>query len=304
MISDENDLDEYVPTTPRRRRYATRDSHQTPSTVPQAIIQPAKVPKLPADPAITTPILSFTPPSSAKRGKNRPPGYAPRPPNAFIVFRSAFVTAGRLGRSLHLPSLSNFTAPSDTRHTQSQNRTTSHQQELSKNAAAAWNALSEKEKKPYQEEAIRRNEAQRKEFPGWKYGRGVARAVRDTKGGSRKRAVTTSHIGATMVDTCREAQTLVREIPIHLANAVTRTTTKTTKPFSQLSQTLTLAKAGTPCKAKPRASAKDLLLERPLQGPKAKSRFFARPDAKSGLTPAQVYTSVRLSLLAEAQTTC
>ena len=293
-------MDEYVPTSPRRHHRTARPIPSTSPIAAQSTTQTSKAPTTSGNPAtLTTSVQpSLSSPSSTRRGKNRPPGYVPRPPNAFIVFRSAFIDAGRLGRPLHLPSL-NFTAPSDTRHTHSQKPTTSHQQELSKNAAVAWNALSQEDRRPYQEEANRRNEAQRREHPGWKYGRGAARVV---KGGSakKKRAVAANYRQAKRVDgsehTCAEAKSLVQVVPIPTAADHVKTATRTTaKPFTQLSQSR--ANSGALPKAKQRAKAKALLLERPPYGPKSKSRFFAGPSAKPASTSAsaQPATSVCLS---------
>ncbi|KAF9477253.1 HMG-box, partial [Pholiota conissans] len=72
------------------------------------------------------------------------PGHIPRPRNAFIIFRSEYIQRHRdIGED--------------------------QQNELSKRAGRAWNAMSEEEKEWFREEAKKERDQHKERYPGYAY---------------------------------------------------------------------------------------------------------------------------------------
>ncbi|KAL5480611.1 hypothetical protein ACEPAI_1882 [Sanghuangporus weigelae] len=78
--------------------------------------------------------------------RKREEGYIKRPSNAFILFRTDFVTQGRIPSSLE-----------------------SHSQNLSRIAGAVWKSMSEEEKAPWKKKAVEVKEEHKRMFPKYEY---------------------------------------------------------------------------------------------------------------------------------------
>lgn len=109
-----------------------------------------------------------TPPSSpglerTSHAKKRDAGYIPRPPNAFILFRSSFIRAQHVTEKIE------------------GNRST-----LSKIIGKYWKALPREEREVWEEKAVRAQAEHRRKYPDWRFKPG-ANALAKVKDGPRKR---------------------------------------------------------------------------------------------------------------------
>ncbi|KAL5513873.1 hypothetical protein ACEPAG_2634 [Sanghuangporus baumii] len=93
------------------------------------------------------PLAPSTSQSEAQsHARKREEGYIKRPSNAFILFRTDFVTQGRIPSSLE-----------------------SHSQNLSRIAGAVWKSMSEEEKAPWKRKAAEVKEEHKRMFPKYEY---------------------------------------------------------------------------------------------------------------------------------------
>ncbi|TFK46484.1 hypothetical protein OE88DRAFT_1739376 [Heliocybe sulcata] len=109
-----------------------------------------------------------TPPSSpglerTSHAKKRDPGYIPRPPNAFILFRSSFIRAQHVTEKIE------------------GNRST-----LSKIIGKYWKALPREEREVWEAKAVKAQADHRKKYPDWRFSPGT-NALAKVKDGPRKR---------------------------------------------------------------------------------------------------------------------
>ncbi|KZT24799.1 hypothetical protein NEOLEDRAFT_1093627 [Neolentinus lepideus HHB14362 ss-1] len=109
-----------------------------------------------------------TPPSSpglerTSHAKKRDAGYIPRPPNAFILFRSSFIRAQHVTEKIE------------------GNRST-----LSKIVGKCWKALPREERELWEAKAVKAQADHRKKYPDWRFSPG-ANALAKVKDGPRKR---------------------------------------------------------------------------------------------------------------------
>ncbi|KAH8082812.1 hypothetical protein BXZ70DRAFT_585957 [Cristinia sonorae] len=112
----------------------------------------------------------FSPPTSPSLGpirgshsKKRDASYIPRPPNAFILFRSSFI------RAQHIPG-----------------KIEGNHSALSKIIGKYWKALPREEKEVWEAKAIVAQAEHRKKYPDWRFRPG-ANALAKVKDGPRKR---------------------------------------------------------------------------------------------------------------------
>ena len=109
-----------------------------------------------------------------QQGKER----VPRPRNAFIIFRSWYIGKVKAGVDMDAgksDTEDDATIEKVTTTTASLTRPShsiSHQNELSKRAAKAWNGMNHEERKPYLEEANREKEWHKLMYPDYVYAPG------------------------------------------------------------------------------------------------------------------------------------
>ncbi|KAK7685511.1 hypothetical protein QCA50_011376 [Cerrena zonata] len=108
----------------------------------------------------TSPILG---PMKTSHAKKRDPSYIPRPPNAFILFRSHFI------RAQHIPG-----------------KTEGNHSALSKIIGKYWKTLPREEREVWEAKAIVAQAEHRKRYPDWRF-RPSANALAKVKDGPRKR---------------------------------------------------------------------------------------------------------------------
>ncbi|EIN08227.1 hypothetical protein PUNSTDRAFT_52685 [Punctularia strigosozonata HHB-11173 SS5] len=108
-------------------------------------------------------------PSKGRRERPRDPSYIPRPPNAFILFRSSFI------KTHHVPGMGKNT-----------NNCT-----LSKVIGKLWKELPPHEREYWEAKALLAQAEHRKKYPDWRFRPGanaLAKArIKDGGGGSRRR---------------------------------------------------------------------------------------------------------------------
>lgn len=115
-------------------------------------------------------------PSPAKQKKKphsrpHPPGYIPRPKNAFFVFRSAFYDAHKDDNDANV-----------------------NQQDLSKQVALIWNEMTEEEREPYARQAEEEKRLHAEMYPDYVYApggtsvKGKARAKPTTSSSTRRKS--------------------------------------------------------------------------------------------------------------------
>ncbi|KAI0353849.1 hypothetical protein OH77DRAFT_1406116, partial [Trametes cingulata] len=107
-----------------------------------------------------TPMLGPARPSHAKK---RDASYIPRPPNAFILFRSSFI------RAQHIPG-----------------QIEGNHSALSKIIGKCWKALPREERKVWEAKAVVALAEHRKKYPDWRF-KPAANALAKVKDGPRKR---------------------------------------------------------------------------------------------------------------------
>ncbi|KAH6900871.1 high mobility group box domain-containing protein, partial [Coprinopsis sp. MPI-PUGE-AT-0042] len=94
-------------------------------------------------PAIRNP----PPPKKKSHSRAHPPGYIPRPRNAFFIFRSAFYKS----------------------HKEDDDDSKINQQDLSKQVAIIWNEMNEDEREPFVLQAEEEKRRHAEMYPGYIY---------------------------------------------------------------------------------------------------------------------------------------
>ncbi|KAH9478255.1 Repressor of filamentous growth 1 [Psilocybe cubensis] len=131
-------------------------------------------------------------PSHARR---REPGHIPRPCNAFILFRSKFVSSAYFGKD-------------------------EHQNELSRSAGKVWNSMSKEEKEPYRAAAEIQKMEHKAKNPGYRYNPG---RVERTKSATAAKKSTSKAKRGRKLDDCSplsfsssgSSSTTPSESPVH-----------------------------------------------------------------------------------------
>ncbi|KAI0754042.1 hypothetical protein C8Q80DRAFT_341310 [Daedaleopsis nitida] len=117
-------------------------------------------PEMPIDSPLGTPMLG---PTRASHAKRRDASYIPRPPNAFILFRSSFI------RAQHIPG-----------------QIEGNHSALSKIIGKCWKALPREEREVWEAKAVVALAEHRRKYPDWRF-KHAANALAKVKDGPRKR---------------------------------------------------------------------------------------------------------------------
>ena len=132
----------------------TPGTYFDPPTMPQPPVESAIFPAAPAE-------TSVAPPRRVGHGKKKPENHIPRPPNAFILFRSSFI------KSQHV------SAEVETNHST-----------LSKIIGLTWHSLPDEEKRVWQAKARQVHDEHMKKFPQYAF-----RPMHTNRKSSEKRKV-------------------------------------------------------------------------------------------------------------------
>lgn len=128
----------------------------------------------------TSPVLEALKPSHAKK---RDPSYIPRPPNAFILFRSSFI------RAQHIPGKieGNHSALSKIIGALQQLLNMMRLNSMLFFSGKYWKTLPREEREFWEKKAIAAQAEHRKKYPDWRF-RPSANALAKVKDGPRKRS--------------------------------------------------------------------------------------------------------------------
>ncbi|TFK70755.1 hypothetical protein BDN72DRAFT_522292 [Pluteus cervinus] len=127
----------------------------------------------------STSALQLVPPRGS-HGKKRDPSYIPRPPNAFILFRSSFINSQQVPRKVE-----------------------GNHRELSKIIGTCWRSLPLEERQKWEEKAVVAQAEHRKRYPDWRFRPGANALLKlqdGTRSKPRKRAATRSKTAASAAD--------------------------------------------------------------------------------------------------------
>lgn len=102
----------------------------------------------------TAPYSTAMPPVRTSHGKKRDASYIPRPPNAFILFRSSFIRSQRVPGNVE-----------------------GNHSTLSKIIGKCWKALSREERERWEREAVIAQAEHRKKYPDWRFRPGANAAA-------------------------------------------------------------------------------------------------------------------------------
>ncbi|KAF8631478.1 hypothetical protein AX15_002388 [Amanita polypyramis BW_CC] len=125
------------PTTTDTSSYST-------STLPSYMTEdPSSSPSIPATTTTTTTTTTYT---RTSHGKKRDASYIPRPPNAFILFRSSFIRSQRVPGNVE-----------------------GNHSTLSKIIGKYWKALPREEREKWEKEALAAQAEHRRKYPDWRF---------------------------------------------------------------------------------------------------------------------------------------
>ncbi|KAF5310998.1 hypothetical protein D9619_007924 [Psilocybe cf. subviscida] len=136
------------------KRDATTPVPRSPSPVP-ATINPSSL-RIDADNEADVPTATATVPRRNSHSRRRDPGHVPRPRNAFIIFRSHYISTAQASGE-------------------------GQQNELSKLAGKAWTKMSEEKKRPFAEQAAAEKMQHARDYPNYVYCPGRASAGKSSK---------------------------------------------------------------------------------------------------------------------------